>query len=237
MPYNLLLLPLMGGFLFFYATHLLRFYAQRLDGYKLLFFVAAIGTCLATAARFLILLLARTRPGAVLGNWWSVFSPFPYSATSALAFVLGPVLAAAVNLFVDRERAKDIEIASHGNPLIQLLHRAEKERLLISITLASRKWYVGWVMESPNLRPDEKYFRLLPFTSGYRDKDTLETYRTVFYEDALTTGATRANDFVLILPLDGVQSANLFDPDVYNEYFAESEDEANQTPPVRNNIH
>lgn len=223
MPYNLLLLPLMGGFLFFYTTHLLRFYAQRLDGYKLLFFVAIAGTCLATAARLIIVLLAPTTLGRPLTALWAVFSPFPYSATSALSFLLGPLLAAGVNLFVGREKAKDVEIRRHGNSLMRLLHLAEREKLLISITLASRKWYVGWVAESPNLRSDEKYFRLLPFTSGYRDKDTLETYRTVFYEDALTRGGTSAQEFVIILPLDEVQVANLFDPDVYNEYFAEME--------------
>jgi|SRR5579875_2162787 len=223
MPYNLLLLPFMGGFLFFYATHLLRFYAQRLDGYKLLFFVAVAGTGLAMAARLIIVLVAQTALGGPLRNWWAIFSPFPYSATSALSFVLGPLLAAGVNVFVGREEAKDIEIRRHGNSLMRLLHRAEREKLLISITLASRKWYVGWVAESPNLRPDEKYFRLLPFTSGYRDKDTLETYRTVFYEDALAGGDTSAQEFVIILPLDEVQVANLFDPDVYNEYFAELE--------------
>jgi hypothetical protein len=230
MPYNLLLLPLMGGFLFFYGAYLLRFYAQRLDGYKLLFFVAIAGTCLATVARLLIVALIRTPTGGWLESWWNAFSPFPYSGASALAFLLGPLAAAGVNLFVGKEKAKDIEIRRHGNALIQLLHRAEREKLLIAITLASRKWYVGWVAESPNLRPDEKYFRLLPFTSGYRDKDTLETYRTVFYEDALTQGNASAKEFVMILPLEGVQVANLFDPDVYDEYFAESDNNGADLP-------
>lgn len=233
MPYNLLLLPLMGGFVFLYTTYLLRFYTQRLDGYKLLFFAAIAGTCLASGARLIVVALAQTPAGAPLKNWWTIFSPFPYSATSALAFVLGPVLAVMINLFVGREKAKGIEIRRHGNALLQLLHNAEREKLLISITLASRKWYVGWVAESPNLRPDERYFSLLPFTSGYRDKDTLETYRTVFYEDALTGDGRSAKEFVMILPLEGVQVANLFDPDVYNEYFAESEDASPAEPGAR----
>ncbi|MBV9760985.1 MAG: hypothetical protein JO340_10520 [Acidobacteriaceae bacterium] len=228
MPYNLLLLPLMGGFLFFYGAYLLRFYAQRLDGYKLLFFVAVAGTCLATLARLVIVILIRTPAGGQLQSWWAMFSPFPYSGTSALAFLLGPLAGAGVNLFAGKEKAKDIEIRRHGNALMQLLHRAEREKLLIAITLESRKWYVGWVAESPNLRPDEKYFRLLPFISGYRDKDTLETYRTVFYEDALTRDGASAKEFVMILPLEGVQVANLFDPDVYDEYFAESESQESE---------
>lgn len=230
MPYNLLLLPLMGGFLFFYLTYLLRFYAQRLEGYQLLFAAAIAGTCLATVARLIVVVFAQTPIAGTLQHLWSIFSPFRYSGTSALAFLLGPVFGGLVNLFVDREKAKDLEIRRHGNSLIQLLRRAQKEKLLISLTLESRKWYVGWVAESPSLRPDERYFSLLPFTSGYRDKDTLETYRTVFYEDALKDAGS-AKEFVMILPLEGVQVANLFDPDVYNEYFAEPEDAGSDASP------
>jgi hypothetical protein len=37
MPYNLLLLPLIGGFLFIDLTHFFRFGAQRLDGIDFFF--------------------------------------------------------------------------------------------------------------------------------------------------------------------------------------------------------
>jgi hypothetical protein len=44
MPYNLLLLlPLIGGFLFVHLTHYFRFAAQRMDGYRLLFQSAIAG--------------------------------------------------------------------------------------------------------------------------------------------------------------------------------------------------
>lgn len=221
MPYNLLLLPLLGGFLFIHVAHYFRFGAQRLDGYRLLLQSAIAGTCLVGIARIVIEFLSLFAVGlSGLGLWYRFF-PFPYSAESSLSLVLGPALAGLVNLFISTEEAKDREIRRHGNALTRLLHRAAEESLLISVTLDNRKWYVGWITSSPNLDPQELYFRLLPLTSGYRDKDTLETYRTVYYQNVLSDESLDPDRFFITLPLKDVKAANFFDPDVYNQYFAE----------------
>ncbi len=222
MPYNLLLLPLLGGFLFIHLAHYFRFGAQRLDGYRLLFQSAIAGTCLAAIARVIIELLERSAIGAFGLALWSAFFPFKYSAESSISFILGPVFAGIVNLLIGKRRAREIEIRKHGNALMQLLQRATRDNLLISVTLDNRKWYVGWVTESPNLDPQELYFRLLPFTSGYRDKDTLETFRTVFYQNVLEDESLDPDEFFITLPLKDIKTANLFDADVYNQHFAES---------------
>jgi hypothetical protein len=223
-PYNLLLLPFLGGFLFIHLTHFFRFGAQRLDGYRLLFQSAIAGTILATLGRLLVL-AARFFPAeAVAKRFWDAFSSFPYSATSAISLLLGPALALVINLFIDKNKANDIEVRRHGNALIRLLHQAQRERRLVSITLDNRKWYVGWVAETPNLDPQELYFRILPFTSGYRDKDTLETFRTVFYRNVLEDETIDRQQFVITLALSDVKSAGFFNEDVYNDYFAESND-------------
>ncbi len=222
MPYNVLLLPLLGGFLFIHLAHYFRFGAQRLDGYRLLFQSAIAGTFLAGAARVIIELLGLSRIGiSGLGLWFDFF-PFKYSAESSLSLVLGPIFALIVNLFIGKEEAKNREIGRHGNALMKLLHRAAQESVLISVTLDSRKWYVGWVTISPNLDPQELYFRLLPFTSGYRDKDTLETFRTVFYQNVLEDESLDPDRFFITLPLKDIKIANLFDADVYNQHFAEA---------------
>ena len=220
MPYNVLLLPLLGGFLFFHLTHRFRFGAQRLDGYRLLFQAAIAGTCLALLAR-VITVVIELLFGSKLEYWWLRLSPFEYSGSSALSLLLGPFVAVIWNLFVTKEKAKDIEIRNHGNALTKLLYQAQKENLLVSVTLDNRKWYVGWVAESPNLDPLELYFRLLPFTSGYRDKDSLEPVRLVFYDTALKEQNVNSNDLYITLPLKDVKIANLFNEDLYNEYFAE----------------
>jgi hypothetical protein len=221
MPYNLLLLPLLGGFLFFHLTHYFRFNAQRLDGYRLLFQAAIAGTCLAILARILSVVFELIFGTNIVERIWAIFSPFPFSGTSALALLLGPIVAFIWNLFLSREEARDIEIRKHGNAFTQLLHRAQKEDLLISVTLDTRKWYVGWVAESPNLDPQELYFRLLPYKSGYRDRDDLQTVYTTFYDRALGESAFEQKDLVITLPLRDVKAANLFNEDLYNNYCAE----------------
>ncbi|HSU61591.1 MAG TPA: hypothetical protein VLI55_19945 [Bryobacteraceae bacterium] len=229
MPYNLLLLPLLGGFLFIHLAHYFRFGAQRLDGYRLLFQSAIAGVCLAGIARVVIELVERSAIGISGLALWFGFFPFKYSAESSLSLVLGPISAGIVNLFMGKKQSKDREIHKHGNALMKLLHRATEERLLISVTLDNRKWYVGWVTESPNLDPQELYFRLLPFTSGYRDKDTLETFRTVFYQNVLEDESLDPDQFFITLPLKDIKTANLFDADVYNQHFAE----ADKTPSAK----
>jgi len=220
MPFNLLLLPLIGGFLFVHLTHFFRFAAQRLDGYRLLFQSAIAGICLSAVARLMDLLVDLSPLGVPAHRLWIWFSPFNYSAVSALALLLGPAFALLLNLCISKERAKDIEIRRHGNSFTQLLHRAQKEKLLLSITLDSRKWYVGWVAESPNLDPQEFYFRILPFISGYRDKDTLQTFRVVFYQDVLRETDLEPEQFYITLPLKDVKIAGLFNDGVYNDFFA-----------------
>lgn len=230
MPWNLLLLPLLGGFLFLHIAHVSRFAAQRLDGYRLLLYSAICGTFLEALARVLGVALLHTAFGEWTTRWWAAFAPVPYSESSAVALALGPVLALGVNVFIDTEKAKDVEIRRHGNSLTKLLHQAERGHRLVSLTMTTMKWYVGFVAESPNLAPEEEYFRLLPIISGYRDKETLRTYRTVFYKDVLADPGVDSNDFVLTLPLKDIKMAGLFDENVYDVYFAESEQQEPKRP-------
>ena len=124
-------------------------------------------------------------------------------------------------LLREYHRTRDIEIRKHGNAFTQLLLDAQKGKHLVSITLDSRKWYVGWITESPSLNPQELYFRLLPYRSGYRDKDDLTTVYTTFYDGALSESTFEQKDLVITLPLKDVKTANLFNEDLYNDYFTE----------------
>src|ERR1700733_4997234 len=104
MPYNLLLLPLIGGFLFVHLAHYFRFAAQRTDGYRLLFQAAIAGVGLSIAGRVSELILASTPWGKWLAYYWHIFSPFPYSATSAVSLLMGPFFALLVNFFISKEK-------------------------------------------------------------------------------------------------------------------------------------
>jgi hypothetical protein len=144
------------------------------------------------------------------------------------------VCALVVNLFIDKEKAKDKEVKAHANLFLKLIHQAADEERLISVTLDSRKWYVGWVAESPNLYPQEQYFKLLPFISGYRDKDSLETRQTVYYEAVLADNSLDHSEFVVTLPLKDVKIAGFFNDEVYDEYFAAPPDDPSAPPMLVN---
>jgi hypothetical protein len=116
--------------------------------------------------------------------------------------------------------ARDNEVQKEAMALAQLLDKAQSTKSLISITLSNRKWYVGYVAEALNLKPQETYFRLLPIISGYRDKDTLQTRRRIYYPDTYADPQVSSQDFVIVIPLKDIQIANLFDEAVYEDHFA-----------------
>jgi hypothetical protein len=232
MPYNLLLLPLIGGFLFIHIAHYFRFAAQRADGYRLLFQAAIAGVALSILGRFVVIVLDLTSLAPPVRQAWHVFSPFPYSGTSAISLLLGPFFGCLLNLCINKDKAKKVEIEARGNFLLRLLDEAATQSRLISVTLDSRKWYVGWVAETPNLNPHEQFFRLLPFISGYRDKDGLEPRRTVYYDAVLRDVTLDRTEFVITLPLKDVKIAGFFNDEIYDEYFAEEPAPEEPVPPV-----
>lgn len=220
MPNNLLLVPLLAGFLFLHFTHVFRFRAQRLDGYRLLMESAIAGALLASISRFVLVNLESSSFGAWLAGHWRHFAPFEYSGTAAFTLPLAVCFSKAWNLALGLEEAKDSIMKDHGNAFLKLLHDAQRSEDLISVTLDSRKWYVGLVAGSPNLSPDEAYFQLLPVFSGYRDKDNLETKRTVNYKEWLQNSDSNHEDFVITIPIRDVKIANRFDPELYQELSA-----------------
>ncbi len=224
MPYNLLLFPLLGGFWLLHHTHLFRFRAQRYDGYRLIFESAIAGTFLSAAAKLILLVGQQTPWVKFVEPAWNQFAPWEHSGWSALAFALGLLIPPVWNRFVDLRKAKNREVKLHADALTSLLHHAELNESLISVTMDTRKWYVGFVAMSPNLSPQEMYFRILPVLSGYREKDSLRFIQTVSYQDVIGFDAEEDDtidpqQFVITLPLKDVKSANLFDIDIYQNYF------------------
>ena len=191
--------------------------AQRLDGYRLLFESAFAGIVLAAVARWILVTLEGTALYAVCGKRWWYFAPFAYSDSAALSLALAVCVPLLFN-GVTKTRAKNWAIARSGDGLTRLLNEAATQSKLVSLTMGNMKWYVGYVDQVPNLVPQDVYLRLLPVMSGYRDRQTLQTVRTVFYKEAFT--ANPDADLSIVLPVSEIKSANLFDEDLYQDVFA-----------------
>lgn len=218
MPYNLLLLPLLGGYLFIHFTYRFRFRAYGLDNYRLIFESAGFGIA-ALALSHLLTRLALNLAfleGPI--GFWKRIAPFPFSGSAFGALLLGLCSPFIVNRIWRRDVSSLSAISRYGNDLERLLHEAWTRKITVLITLSSRKVYVAWVTLSPNLKPSMPFVTILPTMSGYRDKDTLAVNYTTRYTEIyrkIEDGSDEvksltAKDFQMVVPTSSIISASPF---------------------------
>src|SRR4051812_48355583 len=98
MPSNLLLLlPLLGGYLFIHFCYRFYFRAQALDGHRLIFEAAVAGFTLFLPCRGLAYLLAHEQPG-LREAWYGAGGHVPFLSSVALTLLVAPLAAYIWNL-------------------------------------------------------------------------------------------------------------------------------------------
>ncbi|MFL6194641.1 MAG: hypothetical protein ACJ75H_10760 [Thermoanaerobaculia bacterium] len=243
MPTNLLLLPLLGGFWFVHFCYFFRFRAQRLDGYRLLLESAFFGLLFIVPARLITYYWPRAFDTGRLARqeWADLWGGAPLSGTATLSLLLGLISPFVINLtyavqqrlqeggewpaaeepaevlLPAKVRALDWAIRNSGTYLHQLLHKSVLQQVPVLITLQNRKVYVGYVAESPNLKPENQYLWLLPALSGHRDDKTLKVEFDAVYpnpEDLPADLGIEEEDLLLTIPLSEVKSATLYYPEL-----------------------
>lgn len=216
MPWNEFLLPLLAGYVFINLFYLTKFRAQRHESSRLLIESTLCGVVIFALARGLSLWAS----GSSLGLWFEAWMlhhgfTYPFAGTAVLAAVVALALSLLGNLIVGVDRAKAIIIRDHDNGFLRLFHRAATESLMVSVTLASKKVYIGYIVRTPNLSPEQQFVGLLPLLSGYRDKDTMRLVITTNYAKVLHSDLSAADDFELTFSLAVIETANLFDVKAY----------------------
>ncbi|HEU0079778.1 MAG TPA: hypothetical protein VFQ76_19185 [Longimicrobiaceae bacterium] len=223
MPVNVLLRPLLGGYVFLRYWNRTRFSSRRYSGERLLLHAAIAGISFLAAAFLLTRLLNWGFPG--LGSWWRRMLPFPYSGTAFLSLVLGGSLWVPLNwLSRSRMEAANRVIEETGDYLETLLVRAIRRTKPVSVTLKSGKTYIGFVVGNIDPSFDRRFVSLLPLQSGYRNGEhqlVINTDYARVYERINDEGRTEPEldelmrDFIIVLPVGEIQSVNLFDRDAY----------------------
>lgn len=237
MPFNLLLLPLIGGYFFISRFYITAFYAARHTRERLILTSALAGIFLLIAARLTTLLIASHFPNLV--GIWKTLAPFEYGGTAFGALALGLALPPVFNHIYPREKAyRRVVRKADTNALERLFIDAQDRSQPIILTLESGKVYVGLIQWTPpNPGATEEYIRILPILSGYRKDETHEIEFTTTYapvidqtvlnaktvhtgpriEDIHQTQSTslHLNDFVRVLPLSQIAMAGKFDHDAY----------------------
>lgn len=121
----------------------------------------------------------------------------------------------------------------------KLLALSVRRATLSQRTLSNQKLYVGWVIESPNPRGQEKNFRIQPSMSGYRSKDDGRVTFTTFYDDILQKyklDPQRLRAYEIVIPMDKIVSASGFDLAAYVEFQKKTSVEAPVPTPTHSII-
>jgi hypothetical protein len=221
MPFNLLLLPLLGGYIFARQYYRSRYSALRSENYKLLFFTAQYGLlflAIAAIVRAVWTLLRHFIPSLIIvNNAWHFVFPFDYSGTAVLAFLLGATSWKLVNRRLSSHEELDKAIRRKGDPLEVLLKDALRDNLPILLTIKSGKVYVGTISTNFNPSNDVQSIKIVPILSGYRDpKDQTVTFTTDYYS-ALTEiheqqpiGRDQVSGVGTVVPFNEIRSVSIF---------------------------
>lgn len=229
MPFNAMLLPLIGGFIFVSYFRPTSYFAARQTRERLLFYAAAAGIGLLLLGRLGELLASACAPQLI--EYIHELAPFRYAFATILAFLLGITLWWPLNKLFPRDWVSRRVINRHGDALELLLVEASDTDSLIMITMDDDKVYVGYVERQPaNPNAPDPHLRLVPVVSGYRTKVARKVKFTNYYDDALSALAGQASpfatdgrewsltDFVKVVPMHRIISAGLFDPAAYEAF-------------------
>ncbi|OAT41384.1 hypothetical protein M988_2009 [Hafnia paralvei ATCC 29927] len=124
-------------------------------------------------------------------------------------------------------RRKIFEEVAKCSPIENVLLESldSNHRLLVSISLKSRKVYVGMVHEARLEEHDTDTVVIIPLLSGYRDKDTLSFREEVNYADhyeecgiTFTSEPLSLSQYRHVIPRDQIESISLFNSDMYTKF-------------------
>lgn len=229
MPFNLLLLPLLGGFLFFSHWYRTAYSAKRQDKERLLLYSSLWGLVFLAASVITSTLIPYFPALVALRHWWAYHTPpIQYSGISSFAFVVALLALGILNLLKSQgaeKREGERVLIAHGSQLEKLLYRSLIEEKRVMVTLKNGKVYIGRVTIS--LTPQEdKDFLLLPIKSGYREGEKQRLEITTHYDEAYAEIQEHESeyidiisDFGVVIPISEVLTASLYREDVHNKYF------------------
>lgn len=221
MNLGLLLLPVLGGYLFLTRAYFTRYDTIRDSGYHLFFRSAAAGFGLVCASHLLLFFLDECFPP--ICESWKLHLPSEYDDTAILSLALGFVLPFLLNRFNDRGKAAQQAAERRGGFIELLIADSRTRGKLVELSLRSGKSYIGFVngfsVESGMVRRDESDVSLIPMASGYRDNDTKELNITTDYAPVIREWLTESKpdsshkDFSIVFSISEIVSARIFLPE------------------------
>jgi len=226
-----LVIILSAGYLFCVRCYLTRYLVARQVGYKLYLSSGAVGVIFLFVAHFAYYLQNQL--------WWITGLDYLFVIENAelpyflsiLAFALAILVCEVYN---SRSYAKATNLwkAWHKDDLESICAYAQEGFKLISVTLDTRKVYVGYVFDS--LEPDnsQSHLTVIPIYSGYRKEDNQKMELNHTYEAVITllsgqgdsdSDFEQIKDYCITFSRDRIVTINIFNAHLYDGFHKELE--------------
>lgn len=226
----LLVLPLVGGYIFASRWTVTQYIVDREDGHRLYFRAAFYGAFLFTVA-----ILVRM----ILISYIDSYQSFEQSAVELykgalknpdeenqlraltiglLALVIGSFLWVPF-LWLPQSWLRYLyNRAIKYDEFESLISEAAQRVVPVSITMQNNKVYVGFLNETPSPK-QRRFLAVLPLMSGFRDEANGRVKFTTYYSHIYRKQRhADIEDFRFALPMEKIQSLNMFDVAVYEEF-------------------
>jgi hypothetical protein len=244
---DLIILPLLAGYIFLLTFNITKFYNIRIDRQRLIFNSLICAVILSFFSFVLDYFILRSESlvvfnrsfveyrsilsnliDEIVGRDYMVFG-FKHSI---LILLISYPLAEFLNILCNRKRAFEYIIRKYGSQLDRLfwfsLTQLKDEDKLLMITTKSNKVYIGYVNKISEPL-SESFIGIIPNFSGYRDKEKLTIEITTKYTDVikhyLENNKNKEIDQKLgiIIPASEILIVSKFDLDIFGRFNGNSQ--------------
>ncbi|KJY88448.1 hypothetical protein TW84_15140 [Vibrio neptunius] len=232
-----------SGYVFAQQWHKTHYQLKRSNGYHTFLMSAAIGLFLFAIGT--IVYAIGIWLGKLTGLHFSVgelvligvfrsestHTEFALFDISIIALILSRLLPKLYYINEERKFSKfmfEFSMDSESPEFTQLFFKSHYHELPILFTMSDRKVYIGYIYEIQTGHFNDIY--IVPYLSGYRDRDTLELHKITPYHAVMEDIENEQEDsveldkFTIALPLREIVHAHLHDFR-YEERFREKEEE------------
>lgn len=225
MPFDLLLLPLLGGYILVTQLNITKIAVARYSGQRLIFASAIAGVVLVVASRIFVMTTIHLTPEVGI-IWKQYVLSHQFSGTAFSAFLLGIFGIWPINKIYNEERSLNYVLNHYADEQSRFFYQAMVDERLVQITLSDGKVYVGLIQSTALniLHTSNAYVSILPTVSGYRKESSRKVKLTTFYDqiyeaikDGKVTQVTN-KDFVKVIPVGMVTIAGIFQEEVYTVF-------------------
>jgi hypothetical protein len=139
---------------------------------------------------------------------WHALVKFEYSGTATAALLLGLLGAFVVNFLSDYYGTAVVVAEQSGDYLLSLCFKAVQTAKPITFVLSNRRAYTGYVVLSPNLKPESQVSIILA-VQGYMEKESSKLKWEASYLPEWEKDAAKAKSFIVIIPTRLIDHAHL----------------------------